>query len=68
MKPEVNAVLQEVKASLANPQPKAEGQAQPVDINSLRLPDFKTLSIMEATKWCMEHGIEKGTDIANIIL
>jgi hypothetical protein len=66
MKPEVNAVLQEVKASLANPQPKAEGQAQPVDINSLRLPDFSTLSIMEATKWCMEHGIEKGTDIANL--
>ena len=66
MKPEVNAVLQEVKASLANPQPKAEGQAQPVDINSLRLPDFSTLSIMEATKWCMEHGIKKAPDIANI--
>ncbi len=66
MKPEVNAVLQEVKQALANPQPKAEGQAQLVDINSLRLPDFSTLSIMEATKWCMEHGIEKGTDIANL--
>lgn len=66
MKPEVNAVLAEVKQALANPQPKAEGQAQPVDINSLRLPDFKALSIMEATKWCMEHGIEKGTDIANL--
>lgn len=52
MKPEVNAVLQEVKASLANPQPQ--------------MPDFSTLSIMEATKWCMEHGIEKGTDIANL--
>jgi hypothetical protein len=52
MKPEVNAVLQEVKASLANPQPT--------------MPDFKTMSIMEATKWCMEHGIEKGTDIANL--
>lgn len=66
MKPEVNAVLQEVKQALANPQPKAEGQAQPVDINSLRLPDFKALSIMEATKWCMEHGITKAPDIANL--
>lgn len=69
MKPEVNALLAEVKAQMASmdsPQPKAEGQAQPVDINSLRLPDFSTLSIMEATKWCMEHGIEKGTDIANL--
>jgi hypothetical protein len=53
MKPEVNAVLQEVKASLAQ-------QPQPP------MPDFKTLSIMEATKWCMEHGIEKAPDIANL--
>ena len=52
MKPEVNAVLQEVKQALANPQPP--------------MPDFKTLSIMEATKWCMEHGIKKAPDIANI--
>lgn len=69
MKPEVNALLAEVKAQMASmdsPQPKAEGQAQPVDINSLRLPDFSTMSIMEATKWCMEHGIEKGTDIAQL--
>jgi hypothetical protein len=66
MKPEVNAVLQEVKQALANPQPKIEGQAQPVDINSLRLPDFSTLSIMEATKWCMEHGITKAPDIAHL--
>jgi hypothetical protein len=51
MKPEVNAVLQEVKAQLANPQPT--------------MPDFKTLSIMEATKWCIEHGITKAPDIAN---
>jgi hypothetical protein len=53
MKPEVNAVLQEVKASLAQ-------QPQPP------MPDFKTLSIMEATKWCMEHGIDKAPDIANL--
>jgi len=66
MKPEVNAVLQEVKQALANPQPKAEGQAQPVDINSLRLPDFTTLSIMEATKWCMENGIDKPQAITNL--
>jgi hypothetical protein len=43
MKPEVNAVLQEVKAHLANPKPA--------------MPDFKTMSIMEATKWCIENGI-----------
>lgn len=66
MKPEVNAVLQEVKASLANPQPKAEGQAQPVDVNTLRLPDFKTMSIMEATKWCVENGIDKPQAITNL--
>ena len=53
MKPEVNAVLQEVKASLAQ-------QPQPP------MPDFTTMSIMESTKWCMEHGIEKGTDIAHV--
>jgi hypothetical protein len=50
MKPEVNAVLQEVKANLANPKPA--------------MPDFKAMSIMEATKWCLAHGIEKPSDIA----
>lgn len=50
MKPEVNAVLQEVKANLANPKPV--------------MPDFKTMSIMEATKWCLAHGIEKPSEIA----
>jgi hypothetical protein len=50
MKPEVNAVLQEVKANLANPKPV--------------MPDFKAMSIMEATKWCLAHGIEKPSDIA----
>jgi hypothetical protein len=53
MKPEVNAVLQEVKANLANPKPAT--------------PDFKTMSIMEATKWCLvEGGIDKPSEIAKI--
>jgi hypothetical protein len=52
MKPEVNAVLQEVKANLANPKPV--------------MPDFKTMSIMEATKWCLAHGIEKPSEIARL--
>ena len=48
MKPEVNAVLAEVKAQMnsmesAKPQPTT--------------PDFKAMSIMEATKWCIENGI-----------
>jgi hypothetical protein len=59
MKPEVNAVLQEVKANLANPQPK-------VDVNALRLPDFKAMSIMESAKWCIENGITKAPDIAQL--
>ena len=50
MKPEVNAVLQEVKAQLANPQPT--------------MPDFKAMSIMEATKWCIEKGITSPKVIA----
>jgi hypothetical protein len=57
MKPEVNAVLQEVKANLANPKPQ-------VDINALRLPDFKAMSIMEATKWCLTNGITEPKFIA----
>jgi hypothetical protein len=53
MKPEVNAVLQEVKAHLANPKPAT--------------PDFKAMSIMEATKWCLvEGGIDKPSEIAKI--
>ena len=64
MKPEVNAVLAEVKASLAN-QPMAEEKPK-VDVNTLRLPDFKTMSIMEATKWCMENGIDKPQAITNL--
>jgi len=53
MKPEVNAVLAEVKATLANPQPT--------------MPDFKAMSIMEATKWCLlEGGIDKPSEIAKL--
>ena len=53
MKPEVNAVLQEVKAHLANPKPT--------------MPDFKAMSIMEATKWCLlEGGIDKPSEIAKL--
>ena len=50
MKPEVNAVLQEVKANLANPKPT--------------MPNFNGMSIMEATKWCLANGIEKPSEIA----
>ena len=46
MKPEVNAVLAEVKQSLAQTH-------QPAPL----MPDFKAMSIMEATKWCVEQGI-----------
>ena len=60
MKPEVNAVLQEVKANLANPKPTK------VDIDALRLPDFKAMSIMEATKWCLLSGIEKPSEIVKL--
>jgi len=58
MKPEVNAVLAEVKAQMnsmdnAKPQPTT--------------PDFKAMSIMEATKWCLvEGGIDKPSEIAKI--
>jgi hypothetical protein len=50
MKPEINAVLAEVKANLANPKPT--------------MPNFKAMSIMEATKWCLANGIEKPSEIA----
>ena len=52
MKPEINAVLQEVKQSLANPQPN--------------MPDFKNMSIMESTKYCVEHGMTFSKDIAKL--
>jgi hypothetical protein len=53
MKPEVNAVLQEVKANLANPKPT--------------MPNFNGMSIMEATKWCLtEGGISKPMEIAKL--
>ena len=63
MKPEVNAVLQEVKAQMNS---MDNAKPQPVDINSLRLPDFKQMSIMEATKWCVENGITVPSEIAKI--
>ena len=53
MKPEVNAVLAEVKAHLANPKPAT--------------PDFKAMSIMKATKWCLlEGGIDKPSEITKL--
>ena len=53
MKPEVNAVLQEVKAQLAQTQPT--------------MPDFKAMSIMEATKWCLLEGnIDNSNEIAQL--
>ena len=62
MKPEVNAVLAEVKAQM-NSMDNASTQTK-VDINALRLPDFKAMSIMEATKWCIEKGITSPKVIA----
>jgi len=47
MKPEVNAVLAEVKASLGKP----------------AMPDFKTMSIMKATLWCLANGINTNAEI-----
>ena len=56
MKPEVNAVLQEVKQSLAQTH-------QPAPL----MPDFKSMSIMQATKWCLlEGGIDKPSEIAKL--
>lgn len=52
MKPEVNAVLQEVKASLAQTH-------QPAPL----MPDFKGMSIMKATLWCLANGITANADI-----
>jgi len=55
MKPEVNAVLAEVKAQM-NSMDNAIFQPH--------YPDFKAMSIMEATKWCVENGITSTSDIA----
>lgn len=52
MKPEANEVLAQAKQNLANPMQLT--------------PDFTTMSIMNATKWCMENGIDKATDISSI--
>lgn len=69
MKPEVNAMLQKVKQELS--------EASLEQIKALRLPDpqpkspqypdFKAMSIMEATKWCLlEGGIDKPSEIAQL--
>jgi hypothetical protein len=60
MKPEVNALLAEVKAQM-NSMDNAIPQPQPAT------PDFSTMSIMEATKWCLvEGGIDKPSEIAKL--
>lgn len=61
MKPEVNALLEKVKQDLAS-LPSAPTKPTP----NPTTPDFKTMSIMEATKWCIEHGITKAPEIANL--
>jgi len=53
MKPEVNAVLAEVKQSLAQAH-------QPAPL----MPDFKAMSIMKATEWCVDNGITSPKVIA----
>ena len=58
MKPEVNAVLQEVKANLNKDKVSV--------YNAVALPDFKTMSIIESAKWCIENGITKAPDIAKL--
>lgn len=56
MKPEVNAVLAEVKQSLAQAH-------QPAPL----MPNFNGMSIMESTKWCLlEGGIDKPSEIAKL--
>jgi hypothetical protein len=52
MKPEVNAVLAEVKQSLAQAH-------QPAPL----MPDFKAMSIMKATLWCLANGITTNAEI-----
>jgi hypothetical protein len=59
MKPEVNAVLAEVKAQM-NSMDNAISKPQPLSTT----PDFKAMSIMEATKWCVGNGITSPSEIA----
>jgi hypothetical protein len=62
MKPEVNALLEKVKQDLAS-LPSAPTNPSP----NPTTPDFKTMSIMEATKWCLlEGGIDKPSEIAKL--
>jgi len=70
MKPEVNAVLQEVKANLGK-------QELSERINALRLPDpqptptpttpdFSKMTAVDATRWCLKNGITKAGAIAKL--
>jgi len=78
MKPEVNAVLQEVKANLGkqelserlnalrlpdpNPLPSVSTQPTPKPTT----PDFSKMTAVEATRWCMKNGITKAGAIAKL--
>jgi hypothetical protein len=70
MKPEVNAVLQEVKANLGK-------QELSERINALRLPDpqptpkpttpdFSKMTAVDATRWCLKNGIAKASAVAKV--
>lgn len=59
MKPEVNEILAEVKAQM-NSMDNAISKSQPLST----MPDFKAMSIMEATKWCVGQGITSPSEIA----
>jgi hypothetical protein len=63
MKPEVNAVLQEVKANLAsNSLPSVSTQPTPTSTT----PDFGKMSATEAVRWCLKNGITKAGAIAKL--
>lgn len=62
MKPEVNAILQEVKANLVNPLPSVSTQATPISTT----PDFGKMSAVDAVRWCMKNGITKAGAIAKL--
>ncbi len=67
MKPEVNAVLQEVKqnlkeANLTNPLPNVSTKPTPTSAT----PDFGKMSAADAVRWCMKNGITKAGAIAKL--
>lgn len=70
MKPEVNAMLQKVKENLNNEVDFKRIQALRLPDPDLNLnpttPDFKSMSIMEATQWCLERGYKTPKDIVSI--